>query len=104
MPPGWDGIETITRISKEFADLQIVICTAYSDYSWIEIQQQLGPSDNLLILKKPFDLIEVRQLAHALSQKWLLAREVDRQIGALDAAVACRTKELRERNGHLMPW
>ena len=39
MPPGWDGIETISRIWEEFPDLQIVICTAYSDYSWDEISQ-----------------------------------------------------------------
>src|SRR4029434_9407189 len=101
MPPGWDGVETITRLREVDPALQFVICTAYSDYSWIEIQQQFGPGDNLLVLKKPFDLIEVRQLAHALSQKWLLAREVGRQIGALDAAVACRTKELREANAQL---
>jgi two-component system NtrC family sensor kinase len=101
MPPGWDGIETINKLRELDPALQFVICTAFSDYSWLEIQQHLGPSDNLLILKKPFDLIEVRQLAHALSQKWLLAREVDRQIGALDAAVECRTKELREANAHL---
>src|SRR5204862_8244415 len=37
MPPGWDGIETISRIWKEFPDLQIVICTAYYDYLWDEI-------------------------------------------------------------------
>ena len=101
MPPGWDGVETITKLREVDPALQFVICTAYSDYSWIEIQRQFGPSDSLLVLKKPFDLIEVRQLAHALSQKWLLAREVGRQIGALDAAVACRTKELREANAQL---
>jgi two-component system NtrC family sensor kinase len=101
MPPGWDGIETITKLRELDPSLQFVICTAYSDYSWIEIQRQFGPGDNLLVLNKPFDLIEVRQLAHALSQKWLLAQEVDRQIGALDAAVACRTKELREANAQL---
>jgi CheY-like chemotaxis protein len=28
MPPGWDGIETIRRIWSEYADLQVVICTA----------------------------------------------------------------------------
>jgi CheY-like chemotaxis protein len=31
MPPGWDGIETIARIWQEQPDLQVVICTAYSD-------------------------------------------------------------------------
>lgn len=34
MPPGWDGIKTISSIWKVYKDLQIVICTAYSDYSW----------------------------------------------------------------------
>jgi len=34
MPPGWDGIETISRIWKMYPELQVVICTAYSDYSW----------------------------------------------------------------------
>src|SRR5436190_14406841 len=32
MPPGWDGLETITRIWIENPDLQVVICTAYSDH------------------------------------------------------------------------
>ena len=34
MPPGWDGIETTKRLWEEDPDLQIVICTAYSDYSY----------------------------------------------------------------------
>src|SRR4051812_27422640 len=28
MPPGWDGIETISRIWQEYPDLQVVVCTA----------------------------------------------------------------------------
>ena len=62
MPNGWDGIETISRIWQEFPELQVVICTAFSDYSWEEIQERLGHSDRFLILKKPFDNLEVRQL------------------------------------------
>jgi CheY-like chemotaxis protein len=58
MPPGWDGIETISRIWKEFPDLQIVICTAYSDYSWDEIAKSVGNTDKMLVLKKPFDNVE----------------------------------------------
>ena len=96
MPPGWDGIETIARIWEVNPELQIVVCTAYSDYSWAEIRQALGPTDGVVILKKPFDKIEVLQLAHALSRKWMLAREVALQIATLDAAVEIRTRELRE--------
>ena len=34
MPPGWDGIETTGRIWRVDPDLQVVICTACSDYPW----------------------------------------------------------------------
>src|SRR5687767_12513189 len=27
MPPGWDGIETISRIWEVYAELQVVVCT-----------------------------------------------------------------------------
>ena len=37
MPPGWDGLETIERIWQIDPQIQMVICTAYSDYSWEEI-------------------------------------------------------------------
>ena len=74
MPPGWDGIETISHLWAAAPDLQIVLCTAYSDYSWEEIFQKLGKPDSLVILKKPFDNIEVTQIAHALTEKWQLIR------------------------------
>jgi two-component system, cell cycle sensor histidine kinase and response regulator CckA len=72
MPPGWDGVETIARIWEVDPELQIVVCTAYADYSWEEMRAKVGQPDNLLVLKKPFDNIEVRQLAHALTKKWLV--------------------------------
>ena len=72
MPPGWDGIRTITELWRLDPDLQVVICTAYSDHSWSEIVAQLGVRDNLLILKKPFEAIEVAQVAYALTEKWSL--------------------------------
>ncbi len=70
MPPGWDGIETIERLWKVDPDLQAVICTAYSDVSMAQIVQRLGKTDRLLILKKPFDPMEVLLLATALTRKW----------------------------------
>lgn len=76
MPPGWDGIETIKRLWEVSPDLQVVFCTAYADYSWRDIQQSLGPTDGLVILKKPFDNLEVLQLSHALTRKWALNRDV----------------------------
>ena len=83
MPPGWDGIETISHLWRECPDLQVVLCTAYADYSWQEIRRVLGETDSLLILKKPFDNVEVLQLAHALTRKWELNREVQGRLNQL---------------------
>lgn len=69
MPPGWDGIETTARLWEVDPALQIVICTAYSDYSWDEMRARLGQPENLVVLKKPFDNVEVQQLAHAMGRK-----------------------------------
>ena len=103
MPPGWDGVETIERLWKADPDLQVVICTAYSDYSWEDMRQRLGSSDALLILKKPFDTIEVLQITHALTRKWELARQVRTSMRDLDRKVAERTsalqREMAERVG-----
>lgn len=70
MPPGWDGLTTIAKLWEADARLQVVICTAYSDRSWDEIQRTLTARDRWLVLKKPFDKVEVLQLAQALTEKW----------------------------------
>jgi two-component system, sensor histidine kinase and response regulator len=74
MPPGWDGIVTLRHLFEVDPELQAVICTAYSDYSYADMVKLLGHTDRLLILKKPFDPIEVQQLASALIEKWHVAR------------------------------
>jgi len=83
MPPGWDGIETVARIWEVYPAIQIVICTAYSDYSWNEMRAKVGQPDSLVILKKPFDNIEVQQLAHALTKKWSLNLQAELQLKEL---------------------
>jgi len=95
MPPGWDGIETTARIWEVDPEMQIVICTAYSDYSWDQMGKKLGQSDKLVILKKPFDNVEALQLAIALTEKWNLARQARSQHENLEKVVDERTRELR---------
>jgi len=101
MPPGWDGIETTARIWEIAPEVQIVICTAYSDYSWEEMIHRLGISDRWVILKKPFDNLEVVQLAHALTEKWRLRQEAQLKLEQMEAMVAARTRELRAANEQL---
>ena len=94
MPPGWDGIETISHLWKADPHLQVVICTAFSDYSWDEIRGRLSHLENFLILKKPFDVIEVRQLACSLVEKWTLSRTLRGRLCDLESLVGSRTAEL----------
>ncbi|MGD1018279.1 MAG: response regulator [Verrucomicrobiia bacterium] len=95
MPPGWDGVETTQKLWEVDPDLQVVICSAYSDYSWDELMTRLGGSDRLLILKKPFDPVEVLQIANALTEKWWLHHEVIRHMDDLEQTVAERTQQLQ---------
>lgn len=99
MPPGWDGLETIQHIWEIDKEIQIVICTAYSDYSWEDIVATLGISDRLLLLKKPFDTTEVLQLASALTTKWDLARQARFSIEQLNEMVQEKTSALRAEIG-----
>jgi two-component system sensor histidine kinase/response regulator len=101
MPPGWDGVETIEHLWHVDPELQVVLCTAFSDLAWDYVIQRLGCSDQLLILRKPFDAIEVWQLASSLTQKWHLAQQARLQLDALAALVEQRTQELRDVNAHL---
>lgn len=101
MPPGWDGIETTARLWEVDPDLQIVICTAYSDYSWDDMMARLGTTDRLVILKKPFDTIEVLQLANALTEKWALLQQVKVKFQDLAQMVSQRTEELQKTNACL---
>jgi signal transduction histidine kinase len=96
MPPGWDGLKTIEHMWQIDPQVQVVICTAYSDYSWGEISERLGKSENLLILKKPFDSAEVAQFASALTQKWILAKQAALKTEQLEEMVKERTEALTQ--------
>jgi two-component system, sensor histidine kinase and response regulator len=102
MPPGWDGVETTIQLWKAAPDLQIVICTAYSDYSWDEMLARVGGSDKLVILKKPFDTIEVLQLANALTEKWNLVRASRAHADDLERRVRERTADLEASNAAML--
>lgn len=69
MPPGMDGVETVTRLWAIDPGLHVAICTAFSDYLHEEISNRLPKADQLLIIKKPFDAIEISQAAAMLAAK-----------------------------------
>jgi diguanylate cyclase (GGDEF)-like protein len=101
MPPGWDGLETIENLWKVDPEIQVVVCSAYSDYDWMELLARLGHSDKLIVIKKPFEPIEILQSASALSQKWQNARALRRHVEGLERVVTDRTRGLEAANRQL---
>ncbi len=96
MPPGWNGVTTIQHLWEEDPTLEIVICTAYSEVSWEETIESLGRTSQLLVLRKPFDVVEISQLANALTMKWNVARQAEAKIEEISREVDLRTAELNE--------
>jgi len=101
MPPGWDGLETIEQLWKIDPEVQVVVCSAYTDYDWLELLARLGHSDKLIVIKKPFEPIEILQSASALSRKWQNARALKHHIESLERTVTDRTRGLEAANRQL---
>ncbi len=101
MPPGWDGLETIEKLWLVDAEIQVVVCSAHSDYDWADFARRLGHSDQLLVLKKPFEPIEVLQAATALTRKWQDAQNLKRHVHELEQTVHARTERLEAANRQL---
>jgi diguanylate cyclase (GGDEF)-like protein len=101
MPPGWDGLKTIEHLWAADPDVQVVICSAHTDYDWTEVVQRLGHSDKLLVLRKPAEPIEVLQCATALSRKWENDRLVKDHVLRLEEVITARTRGLEAANQQL---
>ena len=69
MPGGINGIQTAEALWEIDPNLHIVICTGDRSQQLESALDSLHHQDQLFILKKPFDTVEVRQLAISLSGK-----------------------------------
>ncbi len=96
MPPGWDGLQTIEQLWRHDSEIEVVLCTAYADYSWEEIAARLPRTERLLILRKPFDPLEVRQLAYGLTAKWQLRRQATCRMQELKRMVVQRMRDIEQ--------
>ncbi len=95
MPPGIDGLETIKKAWEIQKNLECVICTAFSDHSWDDIVSELGLSDKVLFLRKPFEPLVIKQFALSTTQKWSLKRHTERILINLNQVIKRRTADLQ---------
>ena len=76
MPPGPDGVYAAERIRTLDSQVNIVFVTGYSDMPLEQIASRVPPPDKLLYLQKPLQSSELKQLAQALSGKWVAERHL----------------------------
>ncbi|MCX4243914.1 response regulator [Paraliomyxa miuraensis] len=101
MPPGWDGMESTERITAVDPDVHVVLCTAHINGTAPQRLAALPARDRVLILKKPFDMLEVRQMASVLCEKWVLSRRDKARMAELEHSVSEQQGELAATNAHL---
>jgi CheY-like chemotaxis protein len=66
MPPGWNGFETLRHLRQVAPSLPVVLCSAYSDYSWEELSREFSEDPSLKELRKPFGKNELHQVTRSL--------------------------------------
>ncbi len=67
MPPGWNGVETLRHLREVAPALPVVLCSAYSDYSWEQIAAEFPDHGPLTELKKPVNRDQVRAVVQNLA-------------------------------------
>lgn len=94
MPPGINGLETIKKIWEISPLMEVVLCTSYSDHNLNEISEFLGDTKRLLLLKKPFEPFEIKQISASLTAKWNYAYKVNFHLSNLETLLNERTTSL----------
>jgi len=95
MPPGQDGVQTTRELFAIDPHLQVVLCTAYSDYRTDDLLETFGYCERLQLLKKPFDVTELTLLAISLTEKWHQTQIASRTIRRKTQEVGETQKLLR---------
>jgi CheY-like chemotaxis protein len=84
---GWDGVQTTCKIWQQYPDLNVVLCTGFTDRPWEDLVKSLGFLDRMMVLIKPFEVTEVKQLAVGLSEKWRLNQQAKLRVDNLEKLV-----------------
>jgi PAS domain S-box-containing protein len=98
MPPGITGVLAGERIRKADPNINVVLVTGYTDVNPRDIAELIPPPDKFLYFQKPFNRMEIQQLAAALSAKWKVERELLSLKAELEVRVIERDQALTETN------
>ncbi len=96
------GLQLISRLWRIDPDLHVVLCTAGSNLTWEAILEEVGESDQLLILPKPLDSLILRQTVHAMMRKWQLSKQSRHVMAYMERQIQERTQAIEIANKNLL--
>jgi len=78
-----NGVDTLAAIQRRRPNVHLVLCTAYSDFTWDQVLDELGAETKVHLLRKPFKGWQAKRFAEVLVQKWRFGRRsAQRSSGA----------------------
>jgi hypothetical protein len=89
-----DAMDIAGRLLVDDPRLQVVLVSPNADEVWDLAADALGHRDQVVVLKRPFDGVEVRELAHVLVQRWT---EMDRVLARAPRLVPGETAVIAQR-------
>ncbi|HHM12067.1 MAG TPA: response regulator, partial [Planctomycetaceae bacterium] len=103
-PVDSQSLGVVERLWELAPDLYVVLCASRLDDSSTQVELRLSQPDRWLLMRKPVDVIELRQLVTVLAQWWKTERELQsettrlRQSASVATQVARREIEQREQS------
>ncbi len=91
-----DAMDIAGRLLVDDPRLQVVLVAPNAEEVWDVAADALGHRDQVVVLKRPFDGVEVRELAHVLVQRW---SEMDRVLSRTPRLVPGETAVLKSSTG-----
>lgn len=79
----WDGVDVLTRLWRVDPRLEVALCApadrlTENDGGFADAIEEIGDSDQLLLVDPPYRPAKMRQIAQSLVRKWHLARLAER--------------------------
>ncbi len=85
MPPGWHGVKTAKEIRKSDPRGNIILNSAFSDFSTCQIVETVGSADRLFFVRKPFHYDAIIQFADTLALRWIEEKKIQAELTAFRA-------------------
>ena len=102
--PSAEDLPAIERLWEVDPDIYVVLCASGFDATSFHVTERLSQPGRWLPIRKPIDVVEVRQLVTVLAQWWTTKRELQsettrlRQSASVATQLARREIEQREQS------